>query len=201
MQTAFTIRRKYTAPLTARVLPPWRPSGAPPPRSRMRVSTSARRTSGCCRASILRAARARPLRSTSAGARLRACARACAHSRHSSRARRSPSATRWRWAASTRSFSSSATRSSGSMPRSRLRSRRSAAPMPSCRAAFPRSLRRRRPTTWTISPAAAMTSSCSRATCRPRRAAPMTRRRATRPISRRGRRICCTCPCVWRCAS
>lgn len=27
------------------------------------------------------------------------------------------------------------------------------------------------------------------------------RRRATRPISRRGRRICCTCPCVWRCAS
>ena len=120
---------------------------------------------------------------------------------YSSRVRRSPSATRWRSSASTRSFSSSATHSSGSMPRSRLRSRRSAAPMPSCRAAFPRSLRRRRPTTWTTSPAAATTSSCSRATCRPRHAAPMTRRRATRPISRRGRRICCICPCVWRCAS
>lgn len=30
MQTAFTIRRRYTAPLTARAPPPWRPSGAPP---------------------------------------------------------------------------------------------------------------------------------------------------------------------------
>ncbi|MFR5421624.1 MAG: AAA family ATPase [Oscillospiraceae bacterium] len=149
----------------------------------------------------LRAARARPSRSTSASARSRACARACARSRRSLRGRRWPSATRWRSAASTRSCSSSATRSSGSTRPSPSRSRRSAGLTRSCRAAFRRSWRKRRRIIWTTSPMGATTSSCSRATCRPRRAAPTTRRRATRPISRPGRRTCCICPCVWRCAS